>query len=351
MSRRLFFWLFFTAALLASCHKTRVTPVASGHHVFAVGWTQTSGNPQIATMWKDGVQSYLSSPVGGSGQGAVAAAVTTVGTDVYIAGYIYNAKDTNAVYWKNGTATVLGLGRGLAIAVSGTTVYVAGVDGTYGHVCYWKNGAQTVLGSNVATTWVQAMALEGSDLFIGGSIDTLGAALACYWMNGSPAILGHNYVTSSAAWGIAISGQDIYFGGEADDRLNVPAASACYWKNGNLVAMPHPLTGFTAGDCSARAIAVAGTDVYLAGTAWITAGSSLILAPVYWKDSVPTLLDTAGVETSGTNAIAVDSPSLYVGGWYQRWGGPDSQPALWKNGQQLLGGDLVGAVNGIAILK
>src|SRR5579872_3003117 len=124
MPMRFLLWLpiaagLLVSCLLASCHKTRVTPVVSGHDVYAVGWTQLPGNPQIATVWKDGVQSYLQSPVGGAGQGAVASAVTTSGSDIYIAGYIYNAKDTTAVYWKNGNATVLGLGRGLAIAVSG----------------------------------------------------------------------------------------------------------------------------------------------------------------------------------------------------------------------------------------
>ena len=86
-------------------------------------------------------------------------------------------------------------------------------------------------------------------------------------------------------------------------------------------------------------------------TAWITVGSSLIPGAVCWKDSVPTLLDTAGVETSGPNGIAVDSPDVYIGGWYQKWGGPDSRPALWKNGRQQLPEELVGAVNGVIISK
>ena len=74
--------------------------------------------------------------------------------DGYVSGIENNQSDTNPVakYWKNGIPVMLGGGITFSttagIAVAGSDVYVAGMEGFYAK--YWKNGVAVDL-SNGST--------------------------------------------------------------------------------------------------------------------------------------------------------------------------------------------------------
>ena len=83
--------------------------------------------------------------------GLVLAAAVWAEPDVYVAEFEETANDKIACYWKNGVQTALtrsGDAGALAIAVSGSSVCVAGYESNAAHIAmaaYWKNGVKTVL--------------------------------------------------------------------------------------------------------------------------------------------------------------------------------------------------------------
>ncbi len=92
----------------------------------------------VATYWKNGIFTNLTDSLTKSSNAAVsiATALTFHGADLYIAGYEYirsfNAisEKQTAVYWKNGIPTVLGSISSdssiNAMAVNGSDIYMAG---------------------------------------------------------------------------------------------------------------------------------------------------------------------------------------------------------------------------------
>ena len=117
-----------------------------------------------------------------------------------------------------------------------------------------------------------------------------GGSKACYWQNGTRVDLD-----GRAASAIAVSGSDVYVAGTYLDGN----PQACYWKNGTRV----DLDGH-----EARAIAVSGSDVYVAGSYLGTVygvgmyNSQTIVTDkaCYWKNGVRVDLPNPGV--GGTQA-------------------------------------------------
>lgn len=117
---------------------TTVGVAVSGNDIYVAGRMPAANYP--GGYWKNGVFNTINN-------GAfISSSITTNGTDVYIAGFtnvrpLSPLTPQQAAYWKNGTfVSIPGGSTATAIAVSGSDVYVLGIDNNNNNVV-WKNGA------------------------------------------------------------------------------------------------------------------------------------------------------------------------------------------------------------------
>ncbi len=257
----------------------------AGTDVYVAGYVFNSDSDQIPVYWKNGV--LISLHVAGTRGGANA--ITLAGNDVYVAGYIVDTNsatnyidDPTAVYWKNGTATMLpysGYAQATAIAGDGTNVYLCGYSSAgYDRpkALYWKNGVVADLGYGQTNS----IGFSGTDVYIGGTVPNAGGSFSPgWWKNGVVLSFpdGSSSLNGSVA-AISVAGAVIYMAGQ----VNYSEEYAVYWKDGER-------TNLTSG--SATAIAVTGTDVYVAGQALQSDGRYHITV---WKNGKATVLTDIG---------------------------------------------------------
>lgn len=216
------------------------------------------------------------------------------GNDMFIAGFADNSNLINeAIYWKNGVATLLTNGKTAnALAVNGSDVYITGLNSSTGDVVYWKNGGSPILyNATTAITQLEAIAISGTDIYLGGDTGNQGA----FWKNGQA-----TSVTSNGhVLGIAVYGSDVYTTGSINRIVNnaIDGGYAMYWKNN----APHQLSVYTS---KAVAISLNGPDVYTAGLVYNN-NAQQSLDGIYWKNNVPTTLDKGGDKIAEITGIVV----------------------------------------------
>jgi len=184
------------------------------------------------------------------------------------------------------------------------------------------------LGTGVNRT-VEAIAVSGSDVYVGGSFWKAGgnpANCIARWDGNSWSTLGSG-LENSGGYGdpsvrdIAENGSDVYVGGIFTIAGGNPAAYAARWDGSSWSALGSGVNNFI------WAIAVGGSDVYAAGR-FGQAGGNPASAIARWDG---TTWHNMGIGLSDhAYAIAVDGPVVYVGGVFTRAGGFDSpRIACW----------------------
>jgi hypothetical protein len=129
-----------------------------------------------------------------------------------------------------------------AVAVSGSNLYVGGVFTNAAgieaadYVARWNGNAWSALGSNgsgdgaLGFGWVDALAVSGSDLYVGGGFtNAAGIETADYvarWSGGAWSALGSNGSGDGAlgfGWvdALAVSGSDLYVGGGFENAAGI----------------------------------------------------------------------------------------------------------------------------------
>ncbi len=152
-----------------------------------------------------------------------------------------------------------------------------------------------------------------TSVYVAGNVTIHGISVAVYWKDGVKVALVDttasisSYLSSANA--IAVNGTDVYIAGAVN-------FAATYWKNGQAVTLPGGLGSY------ANAIAISGTDVYVAGYT--------LNGPVYWKNGVAVTLST-GTGGFFADAIAVSGNNVYVAGHAISLNG-SSQVVSWNNG-------------------
>lgn len=297
----------------SGCKKESTTQTPKTPVVYIAGTTQT-GTKTLATYWKDGTPTVLSSGVNNE----VGLGIYVSGTDVYVCGY-ETSTSTLAKYWKNGVAVPLTDGSNFAqaysIFVSGNDVYVSGYEFSPGGIAiakYWKNGIGVPLTDGTKPSNAMAIFVSGSDVYVAGHENY---TTAKFWKNGiSTTLTDSGYATS-----IAVAGTDVYIGGQQSvGGVYVPK----YWKNGTAVELPHSnVATYVFG------IAVSGADVH-------TAGATLQAAKAWKNTTAVNLTASVGTLKSSGNGIGIAGSDVYIVGHQQT--ASKYIASYWKNGQPVI---------------
>jgi hypothetical protein len=249
------------------------------------------------------------------------------------------------------------LGNGLnnwvgAIAISGSDVYVGGTFNNAGGnasadcIAKWDGLNWSALGSGL-NGGVDAIAISGNDVYVGGGFDNAGgdtnADKIAKWDGTSWSALGDG-VFGLGVYAIAISGSDVYVGGNFLDAGFANAENIAKWDGLNWSALGSGLNG------GVHAIAISGSDVYVGGGFTDAGGNANADYIAKWDGSSWSALGSGF--NNLVDAIAISGSNVYVGGSFTDAGGNTSADYIAKwNGSNwsALGSGLNYAVFAIAI--
>ena len=308
------------------------------------------------------------------------------GSNVYAGGIFEKLGDnlTSANYiakWNGSTwSAVTGdgingvMGWVYAIAISGSDVYVGGSfinlgngSTTANRIAKWNGSTWSVLtdvGITGVNGTVNAIAINGTDVFVGGGFATLGdgttaAKYIAKW-NTTPGtwsalIDGAINGVSDFVYTIAISGTDVYSGGEFT-FLGDGTTSANHiakWDGSSWSAITDGVINGVGGAVSA--IAITGSNVYLGGSFSIlgngtTSANNIIIWNGTGWDKVGVGNNGVGPYFNNVNAIAISGSDVYVGGSFTTLGDgitPANYIAKWNSASATWSALIDGTINGV----
>lgn len=203
-------------------------------------------DPQLGTVagyWKDGTWTTLPTDSNSTYNIKVHDIIVSQDT-VYAGGHDYTGGNGYwiPVVWNDGTKEPQDMafayedGVVYDVAVGGSDVYAAGRVwdediGTFGeyHAVYWKNGSDTML-HDTSYAYAYGIDVYNGDVYVVGEYENMGGDdVAVVWKNGTPTDLAVN----GAAYDIEItSGGDVYAAGYVYEDSTYKTV---YWKNGTRV--------------------------------------------------------------------------------------------------------------------
>jgi hypothetical protein len=312
---------------------------SSGTDLYAGGQFTTAGGVPAVNIaeWKGSAWSVL-----GSGMNDGVFALTAAETNLYVGGRFTMAGGLPAnrvAKWDGRNWSTLGMGLNgdvWALAVSGSNLYAGGLFSTAGgvaanNIAKWDGHVWSALGSGIRGgpyDGVSALAVSGSDLYVGGyftSAGGVGVNNIAKWNGTAWSPLGSGMNDTVLA--LAASGSNLYAGGFFT-VAGVPANHIAKWDGNAWSALGSGMYP------SVRALTVIGTDLYAGGMILISGG----VAPPYtyvskwdggaWSD-LP-MLEAANPTSADVSALAVSGTDLYVAGTFTTTGGlPADNIAKW----------------------
>lgn len=319
MKKQFFFATLACITLFTSCKKDDNPAVESITNVYVAGTQDDSSTGYDKSgVWKNGT--FTANTVTSTNRNHYAYALAVSGNDIYTTGYENTTTVWKCHVWKNGQLQYSlgdGYSYGNGIAVSGTDIYVAGLayepSPLTRYAMLWKNsnGPVSILASGTNGYEARAIAISGNDVYVGGEENDNGSV----WKNGVALTL--NNATGCYITGVAVDGADVYAVGYTPSPVRIR-----YWKNGNSIDIA------TAGTTFANAIAISNGDVYIAGSDY--SGPKAIAK--YWKNGAAVTLGD-GIRHSKANAIAIKGTDVYVAGEVQGASNISDYATVWKNGQ------------------
>ena len=201
---------------------------------------------------------------------------------------------------------------------------------------------------------VRAMAVSGSNVYVGGNFYTAGGFRAnnvarwdgTAWSSlGTGAANGVGSVTSNVL-ALAVSGSDVYVGGDFTTAGGNPANRVARWDGTSWSPLGTSTNNGVGG--TVRALALSGTSIYIGGT-FTAAGTTAANNIARWDGAAWNTLGTGTTNgtVSGVVCLAVSGPDLYVGGTFASAGGISANKVARWNGTvwSSLG---TGAANGVS---
>jgi hypothetical protein len=193
-----------------------------------------------------------------------------------------------------------------------------------------NGGLQHLEAGDSGEAW--CVALSGGDVYAGGQ-DSGRGKTGAIWKNGVV-----QYVTPLGSGGrrarvtsLFVSGDDVYAAvTDTIDEYNSPVglkSRVTLWKNGELQYLPC----YGVDGTYAEAVFVEGDDVYVAGNERKEDFGTL---PVLWKNGVQQKLPSGSYNQATTKSLFVLDGNVYVAG-YQSTGTGMAIPTLWINGEAI----------------
>ncbi len=314
----------------------------SGTDLYAGGGFTVAGGSAANSIakWDGSTWTALGS---GMGLNSSVYALAVSRSDLYAGGFFTVAGGSTAnsiAKWDGSSWTALGSGMNgsvLALAVSGSDLYAGGYFTTAGgaatNIAKWDGSNWSALGSGMGGDYpyVRALAVSGSDLYAGGDFTAAGGNTANYiakWNGSSWSALGSGMGGDNADFSLrvhalAVSGSDLYAGGNFTTAGGGPATNIAKWDGSSWSALGSGM------DYEVSALAVSGGDLY-AGGYFTTAGGSAANSIAKWNGSSWTALGS-GIDNV-VHALAVSGSNVYAGGLFWTAGGSAANNIAKWNG-------------------
>jgi hypothetical protein len=252
---------------------------------------------------------------------------------------IFDGKAYAIAKWNGSNWSTLGSGLGcfdcrhdvFALAVSGSDLYVGGSFASAGgipatNVAKWNGSSWSALGTGMSRGCVQTLAITGDYVYAGGGFTTAGGIIAnsiARWDGSSWTALGSGM--NGSVYTLAVSGSNLYAGGAFTVAGGSTANYVAKWDGSTWSALGSGMND------AVYALAVSGSNVY-AGGLFTNAGGIAANYIARWNGTSWSSLDSGMTGTSlytstgsgGVFALAVSGTKLYAGGAFAKAGGKPS---------------------------
>lgn len=223
-----------------------------------------------------------------------------------------------------------------ALAAEGSDIYVGGVFLTVGNImsktnvsvnriAKWNGSAWSALGDGL-NGQVNAIVISGTDLYVGGNFTMAGGTSANYvarWDGSSWSALGAG--TDGMVNAIAINGNSVYVGGNFTTAGGLNANRVAKWDGSSWTALGSGM------NLAVRALAFSGGALY-AGGDFSTADNAEARYIARWDGNAWSPLLSGGHNglPGPVYALAANGNNLYVGGSFDQAGGTTvNNIAVW----------------------
>jgi hypothetical protein len=213
-------------------------------------------------------------------------------------------------------------GNVFALAVNGTNLYAGGGFWTVGGVpvvgiAKWDGSTWAALGVGMLGgngIVVNALAVSGNALYAGGSFDHAGGVLAngiAKWDGNSWSAFGSG--ANDEVLALAVSGTDLYVCGGFNTMSGVAANGIAKWDGSSWSALGSGVAGCLYPNWSSvKAIAVSGTNLYIGGDFTMVGGAAATNI-AKWNGNAWSALGS-GTDNNVYALAADDAGHLFVGG-------------------------------------
>ena len=326
---------------------------ADGSNLYVSGYFHDIGHLTVNHLakWNGSRWSALTTGLGLGVDGDVYALAVS-GSQVYVGGTFRaagNVSANNIAVWNGGAWAALGSGVGTnvndngrvnAISISGTDVYVGGVFSNAGavaanNIAKWNGGNWSALGAGLGaggylySAMVEAIAISGTNVFVGGSFTNAGNVTVnniARWDGARWNALGSGI--NNSVYALALTGNDLYAGGVFTNAGGISANNIAHWNGSSWSALGAGV-GNPTDYCFVLALAVRGTNVYVGGT-FTNIGAGAVNGIARWDGAQWNTLGSS--IAGGVTAIGISGTNVYAGGWFAEAGGVSNANsiAVWN---------------------